>query len=323
VTADQVVVRLIASAAPHEGRGHIGRALAVGEALVGLGARCDLQLVRGELTAHEARRTRDLGIAFPPAATPVSTGVAYVDLPDPNEASGRAGSERLAVMDDHDVFSERAALVIQPSQPRWTGPGRAGRILEGYEVVPIGAVYHRLRGAGRPDRRLADPPVVVACFGGSDPDMVSGRLASALTGAAWHLDLVIGAGYAGSTAGWPVEPIRDPTDLPERLATADVVVLGAGTMKFEAAFLGRPAILVAVADDQLPVGPAFAETGAAVYLGDGRTVEPARVNAALETLLADPARRAAMGRRAAGLIDGRGADRIAAALVDLAVGVGA
>ncbi len=102
--------------------------------------------------------------------------------------------------------------------------------------------------------------------------------------------------------------LRDPAGLPSLLAAADMAVLGAGTMKFEAAALGLPAVLVAAADDQLAVGPPFAATGAAAWAGDGRLVDPAAVLAAVEDLAADTARRRSMaeaGRATVGLDGGR------------------
>ena len=75
--------------------------------------------------------------------------------------------------------------------------------------------------------------------------------------------------------------------------------------------------LVAVADDQLPVGPPFAATGAARYLGDGREVDPDDVATAVVALLADDAARAAMAARGRAIVDGHGAERIAAAVLGL------
>ncbi len=156
------------------------------------------------------------------------------------------------------------------------------------------------------------------CFGGADPGDVTGRLVGALASVDADVEVIVGPSYRGSTDGWPMTAVRDPEDLVERLATADVVVLGAGTMKFDAACLGRPAILLAVADDQLPVGPAFAATGAARYLGDGRTIEPTAVARAVGDLLRGHTARAKLGARAAEVVDGLGADRIAAVVERLA-----
>jgi len=318
LTSGRAAVRLVATAGPHEGRGHVGRALAVAEALAGLGARSEIRLIRGGLTPAQASYANDLGIAIRPLSGGTETDVTYFDLPNPNEATADVEGARTAVMDDRDVFAGQANLVIQPSQPSWTGPGRADRVLEGYGMAPISAEYRRLRAAPRRDRDSSGERHVVACFGGADPARVSQRLVDALAGTGAQVDIIIGASYEGSTDGWPIDPIRDPDDLPERLAAADVAVLAAGTMKFEAACLGLPALLVAVADDQLRAGPPFAATGVADYLGDGRLIPPSAVVDALAALLRDDARREAMGRRAAELIDGRGAERIARALLDLA-----
>jgi spore coat polysaccharide biosynthesis predicted glycosyltransferase SpsG len=89
-------------------------------------------------------------------------------------------------------------------------------------------------------------------------------------------------------------------------------------MKFEVAYLGRPAILLAAADDQLRVGPAFAATGAAIYLGDGRSVDPDVVVGAIRTLLADEPGRARMSAIGRELVDGDGSTRTAARIASLA-----
>jgi spore coat polysaccharide biosynthesis predicted glycosyltransferase SpsG len=129
---------------------------------------------------------------------------------------------------------------------------------------------------------------------------------------------VVGPDYAGRASG--AATVRDPDDLPRRVAEADLVVIGGGTMKFEVAALGRPAILLAASDDQLPVGPPFASTGAAVWLGDGRAVEPEMVHQVIAELLADDPARAAMSEAGRRTVDGGGADRLAAEIAALADG---
>ena len=288
------------------------------EALVALGRSVELQLVRGSLSRVEADRAASARLAVLAAAAPTMQGaVVVVDLPDPNEHLGINPGE-LVVFDDGDRFGGRAAIVVQPSQETWSGPGHADIVLAGAAFAPIAAAFRRLRTAGMAGRDPGEESLVVASFGGSDPGHVGERLLPALeSGPGWRTELIVGATYEGMTDGWPVAVVHDPGDLAEHLAAADLLVLGAGTMKFEAACLGRPAILVAVADDQLAVGPSYAELGAAIYLGDGRTVELRRVRAAIEDLLRNPERREALGRRAAEIVDGRGAERIAGAIARL------
>jgi spore coat polysaccharide biosynthesis predicted glycosyltransferase SpsG len=313
-------VRLVATAGTEDGRGHVNRVLALAEALAELDVAAELQLLRGSLSPGENDRAAAarLTLLSDPGAQP--DGVVVVDLPETGHVRDGIPAERLVVFDDRNLFAGRAAIVIQPSQEQWTGPGEADRVLAGPAFVPIAASYRRLRSEGDPPRPAGEPLRVVACFGGSDPARVGARLAPALRpGSHWRAEIVLGASYVGPTADWPVAVVRDPPDLPDRLAAAELVLLGAGTMKFEAACLGRAAILVAVADDQLVVGPTFAGTGAAIYLGDGRTIPAGRVRAAIEELLADRERRTALGRRAAEVVDGRGAERLAEAIARIAV----
>ena len=197
-----------------------------------------------------------------------------IDAPDPDPIARRFDADRLTVFDDRGAFRGRTAAVVQLSLPTWTGPAQAAMVLAGFEYAPVSAEIRR-RAAAEPPTGTRARPRLLVCFGGSDPGRVTERFAPALTATVdADLEIVIGASYSGPTDGWPVGPLRDPADLVERLASADLVLLGAGTMKFEAACLGRPMALVAVADDQALVGPAFAATGAARYLGDGRTEEP-------------------------------------------------
>ena len=313
-------VRFVTVAGPSIGRGHLARAVSLTEATWPAGT--DLQLeVDGstELTERERRRIDATGTAVvEPGSDPGDGTVVVIDVPDPDAVVARFEAPLTAVFDDRESFRGNAALVIQPSLPTWSGRARADRVLAGFDVVPVAAAIRRRRAGGLAAVDVAGRhPKVLVCFGGSDPDRVTERVvppvASALHGKA-DLDVVIGASYSGSTGGWPVTPTRDPDDLVERLARADLVVGGAGTMKFELACLGRPMLLLAVADDQRPVGPAFAATGAARYLGDGRTLDPAVVATAVVALLTDDSARERLSMAASSVVDGAGADRIADAV---------
>ena len=241
-----------------------------------------------------------------------------MDLPDPNDA-GPAVLARATVFDDRQLLASPARVVVQPSLPTWSpAPGaNAGRALVGYAFAPLGRSVLRAAAAeqrARATQAEAAIPRVLLCFGGSDPHDVTARLGVALAAdARWSLDLVVGPDYRGAAGADGLAVLREPPDLAGLLAAADVAVLGAGTMKFEAAALGTAAVLVAVADDQLPVGPPFAATGAAAWGGDGRKVDPMVVVELLAALVLDAGRRAAMSRRGPEVVPGDGARRIVAA----------
>ena len=306
------VVRLSTSAGTGEGRGHLARALSLSEARWPDDVSLEITLERGEPSEAERRRAQAAGARIvEPRETLEQDAVVVVDTPDPTAIAGRHDPGRLVVFDDSERFTGEAALVVQPSMPTWSGAANARRVLAGYRWAPIGSAWQGVtHHALRTDEETR--PQLVVCFGGSDPADVTGRLAPALDDdPRWIATIVVGPDYqAALEAGDHV--VREPRDLPLRIAAADLVVIGAGTMKFEVAALGRPAILLAVADDQLTVGPAFAATGAARWLGDGRVIDPSVVHDEVARLLSDGSTRTAMaaaGRRA---VDGRGADRVAA-----------
>ena len=313
-------IRLVTSAGAGEGRGHVSRTVTLAEAIREAGANVRVELLRGELSDRDRDRLRAIGADTRPSDSVVDDAV-LVDLPDPNEIAGRWPASRLAIFDDRNLLTHPAAVVVQPSLARWGGLTVANRVLEGYAYAPIRSTLRRLAA-----QRLAEtvPPQVVVCFGGSDPWDLGARVAPAVAGAgSWSTVAVLGTGYQGrlretgdeSTTGLRV--LRDPPDLDRRLATAAIAVTGAGTMKFELAVLGRPAILVAAAEDQLPIGAPYAATGAARYLGDGRKLDPARIGEAVAALMADERARIAMTSRGRALVDGQGAGRIASAVVEL------
>ena len=315
---DRPTVLLVGSAGPDEGRGHVARLVTLAEAL-GSSAAVFLELIRGSPTATERDRLAGAGVRPNRGASPDAV---VVDLPQPDDVAGRWAAERLVVFDDSNRLTRPAAVVVQPSRPAWTGEAEVGTVLAGYAFAPLRPSLRRL--AESPPT-TADPPEVVVCFGGSDPDDVTARLVPSVATAIGarrdpaSLTVVVGASYGGrleAEPGWTL--LQDPPDFDERLARATVAVIGGGTLKFEAALLGIPAIVVAVADDQPDVAEPMAALAMSAYVGDGRTIDPEDVVRAVTALLDDPDRRAAMARAGRAAFDGRGADRIAREILALA-----
>ena len=300
----------------------MSRAIALARSIQDRKLEVQLVLLRGKASEAEAARLREIAVEIsgtaggPGVPEPAAT---VVDLPDPNELGKSASSGLLAgalvVFDDRELFAGAAEVIVQPSLPAWRGPGKARTVLAGYRYVPIAREYREL-ATGRGGATATGELSVLVCFGGADPARVTERIVRVLPpGQPWRTEVVLGAAYRGLTVGWPVEPVRDPADLPRRLASCDLALIGAGTMKFEAACVGRAAVLLAVADDQLKIGKPFADTGAARWLGDGRTVDPRDVWLAVAELMADASERGRMGERARAVVDGCGADRVADAIV--------
>jgi len=102
------------------------------------------------------------------------------------------------------------------------------------------------------------------------------------------------------------------------LADADVAIVAGGMSLYEACAMGVPAVALPVVPAQAPTVRAFAARGAAVAPVSRADVRGA-ARAALN-LLGNPQQRLALARRSARLVDGRGAWRAAAAVVQLVHG---
>jgi len=111
---------------------------------------------------------------------------------------------------------------------------------------------------------------------------------------------------------------RDRFGLLDLMRAADLAVTGAGMTLYELSATGTPAITVCMADNQRPNAEAFDRAGAAPCAGRaGDAGLCAAIEKALHELIDAPAIRAAMANRARGLVDGRGASRVAQRLLRL------
>ena len=99
---------------------------------------------------------------------------------------------------------------------------------------------------------------------------------------------------------------RQPS-LTSAMLASDLVVCGAGVTMLEAASLGRPCIAIPLVENQRPGWDRLAAAGAIVPAKDQDDVA-----AALSRIAADPQERRALANRAAALVDGFGAFRVAA-----------
>ncbi len=116
-------------------------------------------------------------------------------------------------------------------------------------------------------------------------------------------------------AGSPsLSVVENASDMPDLMAWADIAVSAAGTTCWELAFMQVPALLLILAENQRPNAEELARMGAALNLGWHEDATPPSMAEALRGLLSDAEGRSSMARAGAGLVDGRGAERVAAVL---------
>lgn len=211
----------------------------------------------------------------------------------------------VAAVDDLGVVDPAIDLVVNPNPGAETtfaaSYSRAGCVLLGVDHALV-----------RPGVGAATPTGgggLLVSLGGGEVAVLGTKIAASLAAFPGPRPIVVvGGGIAPSTE----EVVHiGRCDLAPHLATADVVVCGGGVTAVEAVALGRPAVVVILAENQRPGALAMARAGAVVTVDD-----PSRAAAEVARLLADPPAMRRLADRARRLIDGRGGERVMTAIVE-------
>ncbi|MFI6733622.1 PseG/SpsG family protein [Nonomuraea sp. NPDC050451] len=302
------------------GVGHLVRCVALAEELCARGVEVVfLGEVRGSAWALAQLRERALPLVPAPEeparlaalARELRLDAAVLDSYDLPEGTGAAlrgaGLTVLGIVDG-DPLGQEADLYLDQNLGAEHRPfPLPARRLAGARYVLL---RDSVRGRGR--TRPAGPvPRVLCFFGGTDSAGVAPAWAGALlaTGLPFEATVVSPTPFE---AGGPIAVIPPTDRLPELMAGADLVLTAAGSAVWELLHLGVPTALTWVADNQL-IG--YEElVGRGVAAGLGRAADAAAVGV-LARLLTDPAAREEHGRRGRGLVDGKGRERVADALL--------
>ncbi len=310
---------IYADTAPGVGAGHFVRCLALAEAATDAGF--DVELLTDTIPAAFERSGREAGFAVTSdrsalervteQATAVSPAWVVLDSYRLTPAvlaplTGFGG--HLAVIADHGAPAVPADLILDQNagaDPRVYATTGA--------VVLAGARFALLRPAFRRARGV--PPSSVPAglvMAGGDPGPQAVELIAAvlrrlgdhpieLLGPGFdHVDLPPNARRLGFTA----DPVAAMAGRPWALTAA-------GSTVWELCCLGVPAVLLAIAANQEPVGRAVADAGVGDYLGPVSSVRVNDVADAVERLISDGKRRSEMSRAASSLVDGLGGARVA------------
>jgi hypothetical protein len=332
------------------GFGHVGRCLALWEEL---GGRAVFAVEDGDVV----RVLRAIGAPVRAAdgSTPVAvidraapTGAAEV-------ARRQAAGQRVCLIDDPGSGRSVADLVVDPpTGVSW--PPTGGRRLAGFPHVLLRREVREAAGqgsrgvsagratAGRAtagmataggatagmataatpqniDARLGavaarEHADVLLSLGGSDPEGFTPTLAYALRSAGVAVVSVVGPGYRGPLP--PGRILENTDEWPCVLAQARLLVGRFGHTLLEAAYLGTPALALAMDEQAMLEATAFAMHGTSEAMRMAGSHDGPRVAAHALHLSADPARLAALAERGRKLVDGLGAARVATAVRELA-----
>ena len=157
---------------------------------------------------------------------------------------------------------------------------------------------------------------LIVATGASDAEGRGAELAEAIRDALPDVEVRLAVGPWGSNrVPNGVAAISTMTGLLPELAAADLVVTAGGVTLVESLLLGRPTIALTLAANQHRAVAGIAAAGGAVGMPEG-TSSAIVVRSVIE-LARDPSVRQELSRKGAELVDGRGPQRVAGALLGL------
>jgi spore coat polysaccharide biosynthesis predicted glycosyltransferase SpsG len=283
-----LVIDLVCDAGPRFGYGHLRRSAALAEALRALGL--DTRLSPRSVRARSTRSNLP-GRSSPPSAV-------LFDLPESVDpaiaATKRCGLPCVAL----DYFGHaRPTLTISVLERAPIAPGRREH---GFQFAIVRPEIRRLV---LPASEQPDDGGILVILGGADVGNRSASVAHALSRFGHDVTVVIGP-YAASPPPH-IRCLRDPSDLPERMAGCRWAVSSGGVTLSELLCLGKPTFVVPQTPAERTIAAVLHARGAILGWGDAPTRAPSAIEAQ------------AVGATARAVIDGAGADRIAARVAEV------
>ncbi len=244
------------------------------------------------------------------------------------ETALRSVVRQIMVIDDiadrqHDCDVLLDQNVYADMQTRY-----AGKVPENCRIL-LGPNYALLRDDFRKLREHAMPrtgPVkrVLVFFGGVDADNHTGRAIEALSEIGrpdLHVDVVIGTQHPcleqieAACARWGFFCHVQTNCMAKLMAAADLAIGAAGSASWERCCVGLPAIVVALADNQMNIAKGLELFGACIYVGTIKTASAPIMRGAIAKLLCTQDRLKALAERSYSLVDGLGVDRVCEQMV--------
>jgi UDP-2,4-diacetamido-2,4,6-trideoxy-beta-L-altropyranose hydrolase len=166
---------------------------------------------------------------------------------------------------------------------------------------------------------------ILVTLGGSDPDNVTLKVIQALRQleiARLQIRVVAGPTNqhldelrdAATVFRGSLELLTSVSEMAPLMAWADLAVTAAGSTCWELACVGLPAATLVIAANQRAIGEALGTAGVVLNLGWHEEISADRIAATVDGLLYSSFRRLRMSQRGRSLVDGKGAERVAAAM---------
>jgi len=322
------------------GLGHLMRCLTLADQLSGEGVQCVFLVRADEATSLVIEAGHEV-LELPPEPADEETDaeqclavldrrvdwliVDHYGLGEAWERAMRGCAARLAAIDDlgrsHDV-----ELLLDQNELPDAALRYVGQLPEHSRML-VGARFALLRPEFAREPRQRDGSIgrLLVNFGGSDPANATALALDALERVAWTdraVDVVVGRLHAhvdelaercAERPAWTLH-VQTPS-VGDLMQSADLALGAGGTGTWERCASALPALVVTIADNQRALAEATAAAGACRWLGDAGDVDVDQIARELTSLDLAPEVVRQMGVDARGLCDGRGARRVARALL--------
>jgi UDP-2,4-diacetamido-2,4,6-trideoxy-beta-L-altropyranose hydrolase len=161
---------------------------------------------------------------------------------------------------------------------------------------------------------------LLVTLGGSDPHNVTEKVLQAFEKMDSNLDVTVVVGASQrlclerTFSGQKIRFVHAPSNMSELMADADIGISAAGSTAWELCFMGLPALVITVAENQRGIAPALANAGAAIDLGWADPLNTASILDPLQALIASASERARLSKNGRTLVDSLGSQRIVQAM---------
>lgn len=231
---------------------------------------------------------------------------------------------KTVLMDNTSLARLSADIVIYPTvifENNLDWESFSGKVFYGADYVPIAESFIEMSKRTE-HRRLQPPYQVLVTMGGSDPNHLTHKVISSLLefSIPVNIKVVIGPAFSRDNRldqiekqNYPnIEFIRNREDLSTLMAESHIAITALGTTIFELAYMGVPSIIVAnYREDENDI-KAIERLGIGLPQGYYEDVSDADIRKSLITLLKNGKLRSDMSQKGRMIIDGKGAERIAA-----------
>lgn len=187
----------------------------------------------------------------------------------------------------------------------------------GPQYVPLGNQFMGLDQEIREINQKAQE--VLLCFGGGDEYNLSARVAWILSRfSGIKITIVLGAAFKLEeelreiVSQFPQPPtvIKDTKEMKQLFLQSDLAVCAGGSILYELAITGTPAVIIPMNDHQVENAEEFEKFGSVISVGLHSEIEDQDIENAIKHLF-DFSRRKSMSEAGKKITDGKGAERIA------------